>query len=89
MVFDTHSIFIYIGIMVLLLVVFLLFMKPLKWLFRLAVNTVLGGAVIVIINSVGGFGGAMLMLNVVSACIIGLFGFPGLVAVSIAQLFLY
>lgn len=89
MVFDTRSILIYIGILILLLVIFLLFMKPLKWLLKLIVNTLLGGAIIVAVNFVGGLGGAMLMLNPISACIIGLFGFPGLVAVSVAQMFIY
>jgi len=89
MIFDTQSIMIYIGILVLALFLMLLFMKPLRWLFKLIINTVLGGIVIVLINMVGGFGGAMLMLNPFCALIIGLFGFPGLVTVVIAQHFLY
>ena len=89
MIFDTKSIMIYIGILILALFLILLFMKPLKWLFKLIVNTFLGGIVIILINSVGGIGGTMLMLNPVCACIIGLFGLPGLVAVIVAQLFIY
>ncbi len=89
MVFDTKSIMIYIGILILTLFLITLFMKPLKWLLKLIINTVLGGIVIVLINSVGGIAGVMLSLNPISAAITGVLGLPGLAAVIVAQLFIY
>lgn len=89
MVFDTKSIMIYIGILILMLFLITLFMKPLKWLLKLIINTVLGGIVIVLINSVGGIAGVMLSLNPISAAITGVLGLPGLAAVIVAQLFIY
>lgn len=89
MVFDTKSIMMYIGILILALFLITLFMKQLKWLLKLIINTVLGGIVIALINSVGGLAGVTLALNPICSCIIGLFGLPGLITVIIAQIFIY
>ena len=65
MVFDMGSIFMYILGLFLLYLCCWLFLKPLKWLFRLLLSCVLGAAA--------------LALNPLTAMITGVLGAPGMI----------
>ena len=56
-----------------------LFLTPLKWIFKLLINTAVGFVGLWILNFFGAFFGITLGLNWVNALIIGVLGFPGLV----------
>lgn len=56
-----------------------LFRKPLKWLFKLLINTGIGFVVLFLLNFFGDFVGVTLGFNWVNAFVIGVFGFPGVV----------
>lgn len=64
------------GIALLYLVGYL-FLAPLKVVGKLAVNSVLGGAALLIINFLGNFFDFHLPLNFFSAIIVGFLGVPG------------
>ncbi|HHY15376.1 MAG TPA: SigmaK-factor processing regulatory BofA [Firmicutes bacterium] len=54
-------------------------MIPLKVIFNLIVNAVIGGGVLLIINFIGGYWGFSVGVNPVTALIVGLLGVPGVI----------
>lgn len=54
-----------------------LLIVPLKWAGRLAINSLLGGVLILVINAVCGGWGIFLPLNPLTAVITGVLGLPG------------
>jgi len=61
---------------------------PLKWLMKLLVNGVLGGAALFAINLVGGVFGVTIPINPLSAIVAGFFGLPGVVLLLSLKLIL-
>ena len=88
MVFDTMSIIAYVVGLILIYVCCWIFIRPLKWLFKLLFNGVLGGLILVAINFIGGFAGLHITINPLSALITGLLGVPGVVQIIILQFIL-
>ncbi len=66
------------GIFILWLVI-KLFLTPIKWIFKLLINTGIGFVCLWVLNYFGAFFGISLGLNWVNALVVGVFGFPGLV----------
>ena len=56
-----------------------LFLKPIRWVFKLLINTAVGFIGLWVLNYFGAFFGISLGLNWINALIIGVLGFPGLV----------
>ena len=79
MVFDMGSIYMYILGLFLLYLCCWLFLKPLKWLFRLLLSCVLGAAALAVFNLVAGLAGWHLALNPLTAMITGVLGAPGMI----------
>ena len=73
----------YAGAIVLLLVLGKLFLWPLKMVFKIAVNSIAGGIVILVINYIGAFFGVMIPLNMINALIVGVLGIPGAILLLI------
>jgi len=70
------------------LVVFLcitIFRRPIKFLFRMLLNTVGGFITLFLLNWVGGFIGISLGLNWFNAIIVGILGLPGVGLLLILQ----
>lgn len=63
-----------------------IFVKPLKFLFRLALNSILGGCLILIINYIGQSFNFHVGLNIVTSMLIGLLGLPGAILLVIINL---
>ncbi len=61
---------------------------PLKVIFRLVINGVLGGIALIIINLVGAPFGFTLSLNIASALIAGTLGLPGVILLVILKFLL-
>ena len=66
------------GILVLYVIGYL-FLVPVKILFKLIINSVLGGLLIFVINMIGSFWDFHIPLNLLSAICVGLLGIPGVV----------
>ena len=63
-----------------------IFFKPLKGIFMLALNSLLGGVGLYIFNWIFAPLGFTIGLNVVTAAVCGLFGLPGLVLLALLKL---
>lgn len=73
----------YAGAIVLLLVLGKLFLWPLKMVFKIAVNSIAGGIVILAINYIGAYFGVMIPLNMINALVVGVLGIPGAILLLI------
>ncbi|WP_065078303.1 pro-sigmaK processing inhibitor BofA family protein [Clostridium ragsdalei] len=64
------------------------FSWPLKILFKLIINAVLGVVLLVIVNLIGQYFSFSIGINAITALIAGFFGIPGVIFLIIFKLFL-
>lgn len=69
----------YAGAIILLFIFGKLFLWPLKIILKLAVNSLIGGAAILLINIIGAEIGIIIPLNMLNALIVGVLGLPGVI----------
>lgn len=62
---------------------------PLRWTLTLAINGLLGGAALWVLNWIGGFLGFTLPLNPITALLVGVLGIPGLVLIVLLKYWVY
>ena len=67
----------YAGAIILLFIFGKLFLWPLKNILKLAVNSLIGGAAILLMNIIGAEIGIIIPLNMLNALIVGVLGLPG------------
>lgn len=65
-----------------------LFIVPLKYIFKLILNSIFGGVFILLINLIGGNFGFHIGLNLITAIFVGLLGIPGSVVLILLKLML-
>jgi inhibitor of the pro-sigma K processing machinery len=65
------------GVLLLLLLVLKIFTAPIKILFKLILNTILGFFALILINVFGAMIGVTIGVNLVNALVIGCLGVPG------------
>jgi len=63
-----------------------IFVKPLKFLGRLVLNSILGALFLVIFNYFGQYTGVHIGVNEITALLLGTLGVPGFVAILAAKL---
>lgn len=73
------------GIMLIFMVSWL-FVKPIKFLGRLILNSVLGALVLIVFNYFGQFTGVYIGVNEATALTIGLLGIPGFIALLVLKI---
>ncbi len=61
------------------------FIKPIKWLFKLAISCAVGCVIMGIINYLSGGVGNIFSINPLTAMISGVLGIPGIVATFVLQ----
>ncbi len=61
---------------------------PLKYLWKLILNGILGGLLLVAINLIGGIFGVTLAINPITALISGFLGIPGVALLFLLQIIL-
>lgn len=76
----------YAGAIILIFLVGKIFLWPLKLILKLAANSLIAGAAIVLINTVFAGMGIGIPLNVMNALVAGILGVPGLVMLLIFSL---
>lgn len=76
-----------VAIFILFLIV-KLFAWPLKILFKLIINGVLGAILLVLVNFVGKYFNLFIGINAATALIAGFFGVPGVIFLIVFKLFL-
>ena len=73
----------YVGVILLIFIFGRLFVVPLKVLLKLALNSLLGGIAILVINWIGAGFDLFIPLNMLNAVIVGILGLPGAVLLMI------
>jgi inhibitor of the pro-sigma K processing machinery len=73
------------GIMLIFMVSWI-FVKPLKFLGRLILNSLLGALFLMIFNYFGKYTGAYIGVNEVTALMLGILGIPGFIALLVVKL---
>lgn len=76
----------YAGAIILIFLVGKIFLWPLKLILKLAANSLIAGAAIVLINTAFAGMGIGIPLNVMNALVAGILGVPGLVMLLIFSL---
>ncbi len=76
---ETNSIIVYIGCIIFLFLIGKFLVWPIKNILKLVGNSVIGGILIFIVNSIGGFWGFHIGLNIGTAIITGILGIPGVI----------
>jgi inhibitor of the pro-sigma K processing machinery len=85
---DLNVILAYAFGIVLILVIGKIFLMPLKLVFKLIYNGVIGGIMLYVINFVGSHFGFTIALNPVTALVAGFLGIPGIVLLILVKLFI-
>ena len=79
------SILIMVGCALAILIIGKIFLFPLKLLLKLVFNTIIGGAIIYIINLIGVNFGFHIGLNLITSLVVGILGIPGAILLIILQ----
>ena len=85
---DFSNALVILGCIVVLWIIGKMFSVPLKALFKLIINSVLGGLLIFIINLIGAVWNFHIGLNIVTAILVGILGIPGAILLVILKLFI-
>lgn len=85
---DFSNALVIFGCIVVLWIIGKIFSVPLKALFKLIINSVLGGLLIFIINLIGAVWNFHIGLNIVTAILVGILGIPGAILLVILKLFI-
>lgn len=64
-----------------------LFLMPIKLVFRLVYNAIIGGIMLWIVNFIGGHFGFTIAINPLTALIAGFLGLPGVILLILFKLF--
>ncbi len=76
----------YAGAIILIFLIGKIFLWPIKLVLKLALNSVIGGAAILMINVLAVGFGIFIPLNILNALIVGVLGLPGAVLLLIFTL---
>lgn len=88
MIFDTMSIVASLFGIIILYILCLVFIKPIKFVFRLIVNILFGGIMIFFYNHLGGLFGISIGLNFLTSAIAGILGIPGMALMFFTLVFI-
>lgn len=80
---DLSVFIIYIGVITMFFVFGKIFLLPLKVAGKLAVNSILGGVLLIAINFIGSGFSVFIPVNILNACIVGVLGLPGTIMLII------
>ena len=83
---DLNTIIIYLACLIVLFIIGKIFYLPLKHIFKLLFNSVLGGVLIYIVNVIGGSFNFHIGLNIGTAIFTGILGVPGVVVLIFVKL---
>lgn len=82
---DYAAILAYAFGLLLLYVVGRVLIMPLKIVIKLVYNALIGGAVLLLLNFIGGYVGLHIALNPVTALVVGFLGVPGVIMLLVLQ----
>lgn len=82
---DINTVIVYLACLIVLFIIGKFFYMPLKHIFKLLLNSVLGGVLIYIVNFFGASFGFHIGLNVGTAIFAGVLGVPGVVVLVLVK----
>ena len=85
---DFNNIITYIACIFFLFIFGKIFIIPIKTIFKLVMNSILGGLTIFIINLIGSFLNFHIGLNLITSIFVGILGIPGAIVIIIIKLLL-
>lgn len=85
---ETNNIIAFIACLFFLFIIGKIFIVPLKTVFKLIFNSMIGGIIIFVINLIGGFFNFHIGLNIVTSIFVGILGIPGAIVVILIKLLL-
>ena len=83
-----YTVLLIVGVAIAVYVLFKILAAPIKWIFKLLINGVIGFLLLFLANFVGGFFNFAIPVNLLTCVIAGAFGIPGVIFLVIAVLFL-
>lgn len=83
---DFNNIITYIACIAFLFIFGRIFIVPIKIIFKLIINSILGGLIIFIINFIGSFLNFHIGLNLITSIFVGILGIPGAIVIVILKL---
>ena len=83
---DGNSIITFLACIIFLFLFGRIFILPLKNIFKLILNSVLGGVLIYIINLIGGAWGFSIGINIFTSIFVGILGIPGVILLIILKI---
>ena len=75
-----------LGIMV-VFVIAKICLKPLKSIIKIVLNSAIGGAALLVLNTVGKIWGIHIGINAITSVIVGILGLPAVIMLLILQIF--
>lgn len=87
-VLDINSIIVYIACIIFLFLIGRFFIIPLKSIAKLIGNSIIGGILIFIINSIGSLFDFHIGLNIGTAIVTGILGIPGVILLILLKIFI-
>lgn len=83
---ELTNILIVIGCAIAIFVIGKILLFPIKKILKLVFNTIIGGAIIYIINLIGASFGFHIGLNIITSLVVGILGIPGAILLIILTL---
>lgn len=83
---DSNIIFTYLACICFIFLFGKILVKPMKFILKLLLNSILGGIILFLINLIGASFSFHIGLNVVTSIIVGVLGIPGAVLLVIVKL---
>lgn len=77
---------VFIGAIIAVFIILKILAWPIKKIFKMVINIVVGGVLLVIVNLIGGNFGFVIPINWITALIVGILGVPGLIALTVLTL---
>lgn len=77
---------VFIGAIIAVFIILKILAWPIKKIFKMVINIVVGGLLLVIVNYIGGNFGFVIPVNWITALVVGVLGIPGLIVLVVLTL---
>ena len=77
---------VFIGAIIAVFIILKILAWPIKKIFKMVINIVVGGLLLVVVNFIGGNFGFTIPINWITALIVGILGVPGLIVLVVLTL---
>lgn len=86
---DIKMLLIYVACIIGIIIIGKIFIVPIKIIFKLIINSILGVILLYAINTIGTIWGLHIGINFITAVIVGILGIPGAILLLILSIFIW